>query len=53
MTYRIIFGEGDDELETERYSEPNKDEVISLLVWYIRRLEFPCRVIYPGNDEWI
>lgn len=53
MTYRLIFGEGDSDMETERFSEPNKDEVISLLVWYLRRLEYSVRVIYPGSDEWI
>lgn len=54
MSYRVIIHEGDSDYDTERYSEPNKDELISLLAFIIRSdCGYELRVIYPGNDEWI
>lgn len=54
MTYRLILHEDDSDYDTETYREPNKDELISLLVFILRTdAGFNVRVIYPGGDEWV
>jgi hypothetical protein len=53
VRYSSDFGEGSDEdIMSEEWKEPNKDEVIDRLIWLLRRMEMEISVEYPDGSVW-